>query len=74
MKRVKDPQGHIIKGVFKDTRGALIVDDPRALQAYRAQQDAINNVNQRVNQLIELVQQLQKAVEIQSGNNYRKDL
>lgn len=71
MKRVKDDQGHILKGVLKDDRGALIVNDQRGLLAYRKQQEAINNINAKIHELTEIVNYLKLAVESNSNNQSR---
>jgi hypothetical protein len=63
MIRVKDPEGHVVKGVFKTPHGALVVNDPTGYDKYKRQQEAINNINQRIDQLTGIILKLQATIE-----------
>lgn len=69
MKRVKDTQGNIIPGLFKDSTGALVVRDAAEFHKYKRQQqiaaqqaEQIKSLTDEVSALKDLVGQLIKKI------------
>lgn len=63
MIRVKDESGQIIKGLHKDKYGNLIVSDLSEYNKYKQQQEVINQLNNKIDNLTSIVERLQKMIE-----------
>lgn len=61
MLRVKDENGNIVAGLFKDNLGNLVVNDNKAYNTYlksKQQQETINNLSKELTELKELINNL----------------
>ena len=61
MLRVKDENGNIVSGLFKDERGTIVVNDKVGYQRYlleRQHQETINNLKQEVSELKDMIHAL----------------
>lgn len=62
MLRVKDESGQIVRGVYKNSLGAILVDNQTEYEKYKRQQETINTLNKKVDELTSLVHQLLEKV------------
>ena len=61
MLRVKDENGNIVHGLYKDQRGAIVVEKSSDYERYmleKKRQETINNLSQEVSELKEIVHNL----------------
>ena len=61
MLRVKDENGNVVPGLFKDDRGAIVVNDKPGYQKYlleKQHQETINNLKQEVSELKDMIHAL----------------
>ena len=63
MIRVKDENGKIVEGVYKDPLGNFIVKRDSEYKKHKQQQEVINRLNDRVDSLSATVERLFKIVE-----------
>ena len=59
---VKDAQGNIIPGLFKDKSGALVVSDTAEFAKYKRQQQLAHSSTERIKQLSNEVDSLKEMV------------
>ena len=68
MKKVLDQNNQPIKGLLRDEKGALIVDDQKELAKYKNQlnrERELNDLREQVNSLSSLVYEFKKMMEKQ---------
>lgn len=72
MIRVKDSQGNIIPGLFKDASGAIVVSDTTEFNKYKRQRDLAleqaNQIRDLKTELSDLKQLVQQLLESKRGN------
>lgn len=62
MIRVKDENGKIVEGVYKDSLGNIIVKKETEYKKYKQQQEVINRLTDKIENLSDTVDQLAKLV------------
>lgn len=62
MMRVKDENGKIVEGVYKDSLGNIIVKKETEYKKYKQQQEVINRLTDKIENLSDTVDQLAKLV------------
>ena len=62
MMRVKDENGKIVEGVYKDSLGNIIVKKETEYKKYKQQQEVINRLTDKIERLSDTVDQLAKLV------------
>lgn len=62
MMRVKDENGKIVEGVYKDSLGNIIVKKETEYKKYKRQQEVINRLTDKIENLSDTVDQLAKLV------------
>lgn len=65
MLRVKDENGNIIQGLYKDPMGSIVVEKNSDYERYlreKQQQEAINNLKQEFSELKAIIQNLIGAI------------
>ena len=70
MKKVLDQNNQPIKGLLRDEKGALIVDDQKELAKYKNQlnrERELNDLREQVNSLSSLVYEFKKMMENNNG-------
>lgn len=71
MLRVKDENGNIIPGLFKDSIGSIIVKDDSNYNAYvkqKQQQEIINNLTKEVSELKGLIEKIISSTSINKNS------
>jgi len=69
MKRVLDSSGERIPGLFRDSSGALIVDDQRSLAKYKSQQSKEKELIELRSKVEELSSMMVQIKEMMERNN-----
>lgn len=69
MKRVLDSNGERISGLFRDSSGALIVDDQRSLAKYKSQQSKEKELVELRSKVEELSSMMAQIKEMMERNN-----
>jgi hypothetical protein len=70
MKKVLDQNNQPIKGLLRDEKGALIVDDQKELAKYKNQlnrERELNDLREQVSSLSSLVHEFKKMMENNNG-------
>ena len=70
MKKVLDQNNQPIKGLLRDEKGALIVDDQKELAKYKNQlnrERELNDLREQVSSLSSLVYEFKKMMENNNG-------
>ncbi len=70
MKKVLDQNNQPIKGLLRDEKGALIVDDQKELAKYKNQlnrERELNDLREQVSSLSSLVNEFKKMMENNNG-------
>lgn len=65
MLRVKDENGNIIQGLYKDPMGSIVVEKNSDYERYlreKQQQEAINNLKQEFSEIKAIIQNLIGAI------------
>ena len=62
MIKVKDPSGSVVRGVFRNRHGSLVVSDPELFEKYQIEIDARKRDAARISDLESTVANLTKLV------------
>lgn len=72
MIRVKDEQGKIIEGLYKTSVGSLVVKPEAEYKKYRQQQEVINRLTSKIDDVSSTVEQLKELIMTLTQDKNRK--